>query len=138
MCNSLAMKISAIIFYLLILGTFIPLHAQETWTGNKILRECKLAPPTEDASELVKWFSCVSYLQGLNDAYNLFAAKGNALGLTPLICPPSEGVPTDQLIRVVRKFLEANPERLHSTGRLLVFGAIRSAWPCPGAQSGIN
>ena len=47
-------------------------------------------------------------------------------------CPPQNGTVSDaQMVKVVRKYLEEHPEKLHNTGHLLVGTALYQAFPCP-------
>lgn len=46
------------------------------------------------------------------------------------ICQPA-GVTGDQIIDVVKKFLEENPERRHEDASALVYSALFDAFPCP-------
>jgi hypothetical protein len=44
-------------------------------------------------------------------------------------CPPREARP-DQLAKVLLKFVEQNPEKLHHPPEILVIHAFRAGWPC--------
>jgi hypothetical protein len=51
------------------------------------------------------------------------------LDLDPKIClPPS--VTNFQAVRVVVKYIDARPERLHENFKALAGEALRAAWPC--------
>jgi hypothetical protein len=45
------------------------------------------------------------------------------------VCNPPE-VTTEQGIRVVVQYIDAQPARLHEDFRLLAIEALRKAWPC--------
>jgi hypothetical protein len=47
-----------------------------------------------------------------------------------LPCLPIEGVTAGQAIRIVTKYLNAHPERLHRDAHILVVEALREAFPC--------
>jgi hypothetical protein len=46
-------------------------------------------------------------------------------------CPPKEGFTTGQAVRIVVKYLKANPEVLHKGAGGLVSVAIGEAFACP-------
>jgi hypothetical protein len=50
-----------------------------------------------------------------------------------LTCLP-DGVSYDQIVRVVVKYLQSHPERLHRRGKGLAVEALSAAFPCPKAK----
>lgn len=68
---------------------------------------------------------CVGYIAGINDELGIRAAGSKKL----LACVPS-GVQMDQMIRVVKKWLEDHPTVLHLPSGILVERAIRESFPC--------
>lgn len=64
--------------------------------------------------------------QGVVDAFLL---AGSRLAPEYRYCVPQRAN-LGQGVRVVIKYLEANPERLHEDFRILVMDAFKSAWPC--------
>jgi hypothetical protein len=44
-------------------------------------------------------------------------------------CIPDEASP-DQIIKVVIKYLEDNPDKLHWQANVLIFASMRKAFPC--------
>jgi len=77
-------------------------------------------------------FICLAFIGGLRDGELLgeVAALGGSRSPGRVICVPQQ-VDTDQLARVVVKYLEANPARLHERNSVLAFSALREAFPCP-------
>jgi hypothetical protein len=71
---------------------------------------------------------CQGFVEGAIDTYNI-GAVGQSIKNPPLLCIP-ETVNLDQAIRVVRKYLEDHPEKLHLPAAKLVIEAIKTAWPC--------
>jgi hypothetical protein len=45
---------------------------------------------------------------------------------------PPHDVSRQQLVRVVVRYIEARPQRMHEFFPSLVLEALREAWPCPG------
>ena len=72
-----------------------------------------------------------------DNSYDQGICAGFVLGVSDRIerkfaCPPKNGtVSGGQLVKVVRKYLEENPENLHWTGHFLVTIALSQAFPCP-------
>jgi len=70
--------------------------------------------------------SCEGYIAGVSDTtqgYDSVAPKNR------LYCLPSN-VDMDQLIRVVKKWLEDNPSQLNLPAHILVKRALGEAFPC--------
>jgi len=58
--------------------------------------------------------------------------RGVVMGVievSPKVCP-SEGVTLAQAVRIVLKFLQDHPERLHLRGSELAEDALSKAFPC--------
>jgi hypothetical protein len=71
---------------------------------------------------------CFGYVSGMIDSYKILSAVNPSIRF---ICLPRQGISTDQATRIIVKWLQEHPERLHETPRILVFDALRSAFPCP-------
>jgi hypothetical protein len=52
-----------------------------------------------------------------------------------LFCVPDEGVRPSQATRIIIRYLEMWPQKLHFRGSLLAVEAISDAFPCPPAVS---
>ena len=81
--------------------------AQATTTGNALLEWC---------AEARDRGMCIGYSQATIEGLGGF-------------CPP-EGVTLGQAIKIVVKYLNANPEYLHLRGMQLAMDAVVEAWPC--------
>ena len=68
---------------------------------------------------------CWGYIAGVNDNQMSHVASGKLRSY----CLP-QGVQFDQLAKVVRKYLEDNPAKLHLPGGILVISALEQAFPC--------
>lgn len=69
-------------------------------------------------------------------------ALGYVVGVTEVLVDESHvclanGVTQGQLLDVVKKYFEANPESLHRSAYLLVYLALKNTWPC-AAKSAPN
>ena len=132
---------------LLLLALLAPAHASGGVldSGIKFLPACKLfvdPPEKVTAKQIVDATACAAYIRGQQDGHFLgvMLAEGKAVakkgGKTMnvrqagLYCTPDE-VGIEQLVRVVVVYLETHPEKLHQEPYLLVWNAIREAFPCP-------
>lgn len=96
-------------------------------TGNELLQSCKNAAsenPTKNASFTAGF--CLGSMQSIGDLLTFVNA-----GLKPeaRVCLPAT-VTNGQASRVVVKYLQDNPEKLHLNGTALVVMAIQKAFPC--------
>jgi len=88
-------------------------------TGSSILETCE--------SEV--WYNkgyCSGYIIGVSDTADTLALWD---GSPVLICIP-DGVTAGQLWKVVVKYLNENPEKLHFAADSLVLAALEGAFPC--------
>lgn len=76
---------------------------------------------------------CMGFVTGVFDSLTQNMAAGPVLlkkSMHTIVCAPA-GVTYDQAIRVVLKFLQDHPERLHERRYTLVRDALWRAFPCP-------
>lgn len=103
-----------------------------TETGAEMLELCDPGVKTM-AGEVVsgegnqKALYCSGYVSGFIDG---MVVSGPFKGGPSLICLPPSGVDTEQVIRVYVKYLRERPERLHQSGRVLLYASLRNAYPC--------
>lgn len=119
---------------ILTLGYTIPCHAASGRDGNYLLHAC--ADKTESATTPETKIStyggnmwCIGLLEGVADMNTLYS-QGMLGGKEGAFCLPEEGIPDDQLRRIVVKFLEDNPKSLHQSARILTTMAFHDAFPC--------
>jgi hypothetical protein len=103
-------------------------------SGNDLLERCShpevRAGETMQVMELVKIAKdnamCVGYIVGVSDQ-----AMGDQISAHAKrnYCLPSE-VHSEQLVMVVKKYLEDNPAQLHYEAEILTIRAITDAFPC--------
>src|ERR1700680_2848089 len=83
-------------------------------TGNEFLRDCTYTLRLLDGDtqlprdEFAIALHCGGYLEGFLDGYAVSGALDKAPH--PLMCPPESGVPGDQEVRIVVKWMRAHPE----------------------------
>ena len=98
-------------------------------TGNELLQWCKNVLSNNEAES-------TSYTAGYCTAVvitvgDLVKSINRDLGPKLQICVPS-GVSNGQMVRILVKYLEANPEKLHINATTLTILATQQAFPCKG------
>ncbi|MGB9202746.1 MAG: Rap1a/Tai family immunity protein [Terriglobales bacterium] len=71
---------------------------------------------------------CVGFLDAFRQLSRMLPSPSN----TRLECLP-EGVGQEQFIRVILKYLDEHPEKLHLPAAQIVYDAANEAFPCPAA-----
>ncbi|MGA2371665.1 MAG: Rap1a/Tai family immunity protein [Candidatus Korobacteraceae bacterium] len=76
---------------------------------------------------------CVGYIRGVVDAMStwkqLDAEQKSHTGQPEHPCIPDESSP-EQIAKIVIKYLEDNPDKLHWQANVLIFASMRKAFPC--------
>jgi hypothetical protein len=108
--------------------------------GNVLLAKCHAAEKMTDVSpklsneEWAAGFYCLGFVQGVMDADGIWQAgvsKGlgsKTTGIVPY-CVPND-VSWPQIIRVLVKWLEENPDKLNSPGYDVIYWAMSKNFPC--------
>ena len=88
-------------------------------SANEMLSGCKglIGDKTPPLREALRQGRCAGYVAGLVYARSVF------------LCVP-EGATPEQGVRVVIKYIEARPERMHEPFGKLALEALEEAWPC--------
>ena len=107
---------------ILLLALTVPASAQDTSvqrSANEMLSGCKglIGDKTPPLREALRQGRCAGYVAGLVYARSVF------------LCVP-EGATPEQGVRVVIKYIEARPERMHEPFGKLALEALEEAWPC--------
>jgi len=105
--------------------------------GMKLLKRCSDAiEATIDstAEQFMNTAYCKALIRGVRDTNSVYMAffprnDGDVPAYKIAFCSPLEAT-IGQLARVVVKFLDANPEKLHHRDSLLVIQALHHAYPC--------
>lgn len=79
----------------------------------------------EDCTAEVKAY-CISYVMGVADSFDCDDPLSGYRWQAPQV-----GLKTSQVVRVVTKFLDEHPEKLHLLASSLVANALEQAFPCP-------
>lgn len=95
-------------------------NAGAYYTGNFLLR---MLNAETVADSQVTYSQGLGYIAGISDSFDEW-----------LICTPQNAT-LGQLAKVVKKYLDANPEKLNQPASSLAFTALRSVWPCAQKES---
>jgi hypothetical protein len=101
----------------ILLALTMPAGAQSS--ANEMLSGCKglIGDKTPPLREALRQGRCAGYVAGLVYARSVY------------LCVP-EGATPEQGVRVVIKYIEARPERMHEPFGKLALEALEQAWPC--------
>jgi len=105
---------------LVLLAYFFILTAQAQ-DGNKLLQQCTAALDVKVSDPLYAGY-CFGYIEGVRMAISVYSPK--------VFCLPSGGITNGQAVRVVKKYLEDNPAKLHLDSFVLTVISFREAYPC--------
>ncbi len=89
-------------------------------SGDDLTRVCTDKDATREAL-------CVGYVSGVSETLT-------SVLQTSGICAP-DSVSLGKLITVVVDYIDAHPEKRHSSAVPLVWSALVDAWPCPGMKT---
>jgi hypothetical protein len=116
-------------------------HAQEQerqrgFTANEVMKGCRasVAGPTSGDATISYWRGvCVGTVHSLT----MMAEALTLAGASKFpVCPPRRQGQTDwtigQSVRVVAKYIDDRPNRLHESFSKLAIEALAEAWPCKG------
>lgn len=102
-------------------------------SGHDLLRQCTHAinaiEGTVDPSTInfMDAGRCMGLVDGFAGAAAFYESQEGAPGA---ICFPSEGMTIGESVRMVKQYLESNPEQLHEAATVLVFGTFLDKYPC--------
>lgn len=104
-------------------------------TGNGFVRECSDVDAQKGQMTnqvLANIATCTGYMMGLQDGIDLMVLVGiesnKGYNKTPFCLPDS--VTTGQEVRIVLKYVRANPEKAHMDTSVLATKALEKAFPC--------
>lgn len=113
-----------------------PTLAQTTHDGNELSEECSVAlrsiehPTSTDGIEMGL---CFGMVDGIMETQELWSAVDSQHREAMYHgCIPSE-VTVGEAVKVVMKFLNDNPNRLHQKDTFLIGIALAKAYPCPAS-----
>ena len=94
------------------------------FSGSELLERCEAR--LSETGNTARGNTCFGFVVGISDSHDNFTMWGK---MSPLWCSP-DNVGTDQLIRIVTKYLQEHPESLHLEASSLVSNALNFAFPC--------
>jgi hypothetical protein len=115
----------------------LPLQALAAgYDGTALLQDCSAAvseytaAPGSPKNESIPAVRCTSFTWG---AFTVLRSVQVGKSATRLLCAPAT-VKEEQVVRIVKKWLEEHPARLHLPAELTVTVSLREAFPCPKQQ----
>ena len=103
-------------------------NAGKPITANRMLPYCKAIPEHPDG---FGQGLCLGVIDGLAAMAVSFFRPGQPRTATDELCVEiPNGVENGQIVRVVVRYIEARPNRMHEQFSALALEAIFDAWPC--------
>jgi len=93
-------------------------------SGGELLQRCETY--LSETGSAAQGNVCPGYVAGIFDVHTAFVAWEM---MKPMWCVPYD-VNSNQLVRIVTKYLQEHPENLHHTAGTLVGDALVGAFPC--------
>jgi len=111
--------------------TIMPVNAgEELDSANFLLPYCKTAVAKASPSTFLEGL-CVGKIVTAAQIAELIFRPGRRIAKDEFKClEVPDGVANSELIRVVIKYVEATPERMHKPLHVLALDAFFDAWPC--------
>lgn len=106
--------------------------------GNALQVGCNAAikyweqPDSLSAADYISSTMCVSLVRGARDTIVGYEMATKA----KLVCIRPGAVSNSQAVRVVAKYLNDHPEKLHLPDTPLIIEALKAAFPCSGSGAG--
>ncbi|MDB4986527.1 MAG: Rap1a immunity protein [Myxococcaceae bacterium] len=99
--------------------------ASASMTAEELMWGCVQPSDDGDVVQQLKYVACSAYVNGAFDML-AFAAE-----LAPgRYCPPAGGLSTEEVLRVVMRWIRSNPAAKHASARVAVLSALFKAYPC--------
>lgn len=102
--------------------------------GNDLLHKCHYffaddgSMPTTNMERIDMGF-CAGYLSGVTDRERMWQGVEGRSSKGSHYCMPDE-VNNGQVLRILKKWLDDHPNRLHERADLIIHIALRDAFPC--------
>jgi hypothetical protein len=97
--------------------------AQDVDSANYLLSDCEAAIGSSRVGNGFNEGYCLGVVAGL-------ASIGGSLTGGPRCLNIPKGITRGQMLRVVVRYIEAQPKRLHEPFASLAFEGLHDAWPC--------
>jgi hypothetical protein len=107
----------------MILSTAINSFSQSYYNGSTLLERCSSQPG--DTDYMMDTAFCIGYVVAIRDASQCGISVNGISSSTP------KGAGLPQLVKVVVKWFNDHPEKLHLSAETLVAWALYDAFPCP-------
>jgi hypothetical protein len=121
---------SIVISALIVMLSFNTAKA-EYYDGNKLRDHCLVEHVYErnpDALNETMWLYLGTCFGNINGVMSFLREFGLSMNQSKVCLPAT--ISSGQAIKVVRKYLDANPERLHESASSLIYAALYEAYAC--------
>ncbi len=98
-------------------------------SGNNFLEICKHVDEESDARYILNNGLCLGWVQGYIEGLTISDEFHQTAADKKMTCPPT-GATVIQFFRIIKKYIDEQPERAHMETRYLASEALIHAFPC--------
>ncbi len=100
-------------------------------SGRDFLEVCSSidSEGNRDAARIQRDATCLGWIAGFTDGFLVYGELLSVPRRDRMACVP-RGVTTVQIVRVIKKYLAANPGKAHRPTRYIASIALAGAFPC--------
>jgi len=104
----------------------------QSYTGREMLRDCSwVLKGWETDEQAATGLHCAAYVAGVTDGASITQDTYKREYDAPkLFCLPSAGLEEGQVVEIVLRWLEKNPERLPDSARAVIVQGLHNSFPC--------
>lgn len=103
-------------------------------TGNDLLEKCKALfvdemPDTMTDMDRIDTGYCAGYVDGVTSMEGMWKSVEGKTSHASHYCLPEE-VPHGQVFKIIKRWLDINPDKLHWGAGTIIHSALLQAFPC--------
>lgn len=87
----------------------------------------------KDAARIQRDATCLGWVEGFADGFLVYGELLSVPRKDRMACVP-RGVTAIQIVRVIKKYLAGNPEKVHRPTRYIASIALAGAFPCKAGK----
>ena len=123
-------KMTTILSFILLFTSTMWVQPARAYSTGKDLQEWCTAALDKQSQSGARAGLCLGFLDAFRQLSRMLASPPN----TKLECLPA-GVGQEQFIRVILKYVDQHPEKLHLPAAQIVYDAANEAFPCPSGPN---
>lgn len=102
-----------------------------TLTNGDLLSRCEPYVTGRTSGKQLEVSHCFGYVVGYAEGATMGALAVNGGSIVNMAFCTPDTVTTDQMVRVIVRYLQQHPEQLHLSSAIGAEAALKEAFPCP-------